>query len=90
MQGTQTADGQFDARTLQRRIHPYANFTGWASYQVALAQGFGDGLRDALPMLKRQVLGEFAALVARLLTRRGNKVGAIETRNHSGIFTARL
>jgi hypothetical protein len=55
---TQAADGQFDARTLTRKIHPYANFMGWASYQYGLAQGINDALRDALPILKRQVRGE--------------------------------
>lgn len=54
----QRPDGQFDARTLSRTIHPYANFLGWGSYQYALAQGLGDDLRAAIPMLKRQVLGE--------------------------------
>ena len=54
----QRPDGQFDARSLRRVIHPYANFMGWGSYQYALAQGLSDELRAAIPMLKRQVLGE--------------------------------
>ncbi|QQR38309.1 MGH1-like glycoside hydrolase domain-containing protein [Devosia rhizoryzae] len=54
----QREDGQFDARTLSRVIHPYANFLGWGSYQYALAQGLSEVLREAIPMLKRQVLGE--------------------------------
>lgn len=58
LEGAQAKDGQFDARTLTRVIHPYANFMGWASYQYALAQGINPALRDALPMLKRQVRGE--------------------------------
>ncbi|ODT66442.1 MAG: hypothetical protein ABS75_27075 [Pelagibacterium sp. SCN 63-23] len=54
----QRPDGQFDARTLTQTIHPYANFMGWGSYQYALAQGLSAALRAAIPMLKRQVLGE--------------------------------
>lgn len=56
--GAQAEDGQFNARTLTRVIHPYANFMGWASYQYALTQGLSEALRAALPMLKRQVRGE--------------------------------
>ncbi|WIY52578.1 hypothetical protein O9Z70_14135 [Devosia sp. YIM 151766] len=55
---TQRPDGQFDARTLTKTIHPYANFMGWASYQYALTQGLSDALRDAITVLKKQVLGE--------------------------------
>jgi len=56
--GTQRADGQFDARTLTRTIHPYANFMGWGTYQYALAKGLDDNTRAALPLLKAQVRGE--------------------------------
>lgn len=56
--GTQREDGQFDARTLTRTIHPYANFMGWGTYQYALAKGIDDNTRAALPLLKRQVRGE--------------------------------
>jgi hypothetical protein len=56
--GTQRADGQFDARTLTKTIHPYANFMGWGTYQYALAKGIDENTRAALPLLKAQVLGE--------------------------------
>lgn len=56
--GTQREDGQFDARTLTRTIHPYANFMGWGTWQYALAKGIDDNTRAALPLLKRQVRGE--------------------------------
>lgn len=56
--GTQREDGQFDARTLTRTIHPYANFMGWGTYQYALARGLDDNTRAALPLLKHQVRGE--------------------------------
>lgn len=56
--GTQREDGQFDARTLTRTIHPYANFMGWGTYQYALAKGLDDNTRAALPLLKAQVRGE--------------------------------
>jgi hypothetical protein len=55
---TQREDGQFDARTLTRTIHPYANFMGWGTYQYALAKGLDDNTRAAIPLLKRQVRGE--------------------------------
>jgi len=58
LEQVQAEDGQFNARTLERIIHPYANFMGWASYQYALAQGFSAEIKAALPMLKRQVRGE--------------------------------
>lgn len=64
LEGVQAEDGQFNARTLEKIIHPYANFMGWASYQYALAQGLNDALRAALPMLKRQVLGEETVLAS--------------------------
>ena len=64
LEDAQAEDGQFNARTLQKTIHPYANFTGWASYQYALAQGLNDALRNAIPTLKRQVLGEEAHLTS--------------------------
>lgn len=54
----QRPDGQFDARTLSKTIHPYANFMGWGSYQYALAQGLNERLTAAIPTLKKQVLGE--------------------------------
>ncbi|MGB3028422.1 MGH1-like glycoside hydrolase domain-containing protein [Paradevosia shaoguanensis] len=56
--GAQRGDGQFDARTLTRTIHPYANFMGWGTYQYALAKGLDDNTRAALPLLKAQVRGE--------------------------------
>ncbi|WP_055048101.1 MGH1-like glycoside hydrolase domain-containing protein [Devosia sp. A16] len=56
--GTQREDGQFDARTLTRTIHPYANFMGWGAWQYALAKGLDDNTRAALPLLKHQVRGE--------------------------------
>lgn len=56
--GTQREDGQFDARTLTRTIHPYANFMGWGTWQYALAKGIDDNTRAALPLLKHQVRGE--------------------------------
>lgn len=59
---TQREDGQFDARTLTRTIHPYANFMGWGTYQYALARGLDDNTRAALPLLKNQVRGEAAFL----------------------------
>jgi len=55
---TQREDGQFDARTLTKAIHPYANFMGWGTYQYVLARGFDDNTRAALPLLKAQVRGE--------------------------------
>ncbi|KKB06919.1 hypothetical protein VE25_20750 [Devosia geojensis] len=54
----QGEDGQFHSRTLTKLLHPYANFMGWATYQYALAQGLSGPVKDALPVLKRQVLGE--------------------------------
>jgi hypothetical protein len=58
LESAQREDGQFDARTLNKIFHPYANFMGWASYQHALAKGLTGPLEAALPMLKRQVRGE--------------------------------
>lgn len=55
---SQREDGQFDARTLTRTIHPYANFMGWGTWQYALARGLDDNSRAALPLLKNQVRGE--------------------------------
>jgi uncharacterized protein (DUF58 family) len=46
--------------------------TAWLLLDLSPSVDFGSG-----DVSKRQVLGEFAAVVARLLTRRGNKVGAI-------------
>jgi len=54
----QGEDGQFHSRTLTKQMHPYANFMGWGCYQYALARGLSPAMADALPMLKRQVLGE--------------------------------
>jgi uncharacterized protein (DUF58 family) len=46
--------------------------TAWLLLDLSPSVDFGSGT-----VSKRQMLGEFAAVVARLLTRRGNKVGAI-------------
>jgi uncharacterized protein (DUF58 family) len=46
--------------------------TAWLLLDLSPSVDFGSG-----SLSKRQVLGEFAAVVARLLTRRGNRVGAI-------------
>ncbi|WEX11270.1 hypothetical protein [Chelativorans sp. AA-79] len=54
----QGEDGQLHSRTLTKLMHPYANFMGWAAYQYALVKGLGEPVGAALPMLKRQVLGE--------------------------------
>ncbi|CAM5766503.1 hypothetical protein LMIY3S_01844 [Labrys miyagiensis] len=46
--------------------------TAWLLLDISPSVDFGSA-----EVSKRQVLGEFAAVLARLLTRRGNKVGAI-------------
>lgn len=58
LQATQGEDGQLYSRTLNEVMHPYANFTGWGAYQYVLARGLSDEIAAALPMLKRQVVGE--------------------------------
>lgn len=58
LEQAQGEDGQFNARTLNKVFHPYANFMGWASYQYVLTRGLSEPVIAAVPMLKRQVLGE--------------------------------
>lgn len=48
------------------------DITAWFLLDLSPSVDFGSG-----EISKRQVLGEFAAVLARLLTRQGNKVGAI-------------
>ncbi|GLS20289.1 hypothetical protein GCM10007874_33060 [Labrys miyagiensis] len=68
-------DWNVTARTQVPHVRIYnedRDVTAWLLLDLSPSVDFGSG-----PVSKRQVLGEFAAVLARLLTRRGNKVGAI-------------
>ncbi|MBB5751845.1 MGH1-like glycoside hydrolase domain-containing protein [Prosthecomicrobium pneumaticum] len=58
LESAQGPDGQLYSRTLNEIMHPYANFTGWGAYQYALVHGLTEAVAAALPLLKRQVVGE--------------------------------
>ncbi|WP_413987898.1 DUF58 domain-containing protein [Labrys okinawensis] len=68
-------DWNVTARTQFPHVRIYnedRDLTAWLLLDLSPSVDFGGGA-----VSKRQVLGEFAAVLARLLTRRGNKVGAI-------------
>lgn len=68
-------DWNVTARTQFPHVRIYnedRDLTAWLLLDLSPSVDFGSGA-----VSKRQVLGEFAAVLARLLTRRGNKVGAI-------------
>lgn len=68
-------DWNVTARTQTTHVRIYnedREVTAWLLLDLSPSVDFGSG-----PVSKRQVLAEFAAIIARLLTRQGNKVGAI-------------
>src|ERR1700754_587521 len=68
-------DWNVTARTQVPHIRVYTEdreLTAWFLLDLSPSVDFGSG-----EVSKRQVLAEFTAILARLLTRRGNKVGAI-------------
>jgi uncharacterized protein (DUF58 family) len=68
-------DWNVTARTQVTHVRIYnedREITAWFLLDLSPSVDFGSG-----EMSKRQILAEFVAVVARLLTRQGNKVGAI-------------
>src|SRR5438477_2362289 len=68
-------DWNVTARTQVPHVRVYnedREVTAWFLLDLSPSVDFGSG-----PVTKREVLAEFAAVIARLLTRQGNKVGAL-------------
>jgi len=62
MRVNQGDDGFYPATFVDRTLHSYANFFGWAVYQFYLVHRDRELIREMLPSLKKQIEGEAAKL----------------------------
>ncbi|MBB6730676.1 hypothetical protein H7C18_07140 [Cohnella sp. CBP 2801] len=62
MLANQGEDGFYPATFVNKTLHSYANFFGWAVYQFYLVHRDRELVRELLPSLKKQIEGEAAKL----------------------------
>ena len=62
MRASQDERGLYRCLFVNQTLHSYANFMGWAAYQLFLVRRDAESARAILPSLKKQVTGEREAL----------------------------